>query len=44
MRGGLYGEAPRLAELEGGNLRYAIDFKRLYATALDRWPQPALAI
>lgn len=37
VRGGLYGEAPRLAELEGGNLKYAIDFKRLYATALDRW-------
>ena len=37
VRGGLHGEAPRLAELESGNLKYAFDFKRLYATALDRW-------
>ena len=37
MRGGLHGEAPRLGSLEGGNLAYAIDFKRLYAMALERW-------
>lgn len=37
VKGGLYGEAPRLAELEGGNLRHGVDFRSLYATALERW-------
>ena len=37
VKGGLYGEAPRLAELDGGNLRHAVDFRQLYATALERW-------
>jgi uncharacterized protein (DUF1501 family) len=37
VKGGLYGEAPRLAELDGGNLRHAVDFRSLYATALERW-------
>jgi uncharacterized protein (DUF1501 family) len=37
VKGGLYGETPRLAALEGGNLRYAIDFRSLYATVLERW-------
>ena len=37
VKGGLYGEAPRLGELDGGNLRYAVDFRSLYATALERW-------
>jgi uncharacterized protein (DUF1501 family) len=37
VRGGLYGEAPRLADLEGGNLRHAVDFRCLYATALEGW-------
>jgi uncharacterized protein (DUF1501 family) len=37
VKGGLYGEAPRLADLDGGNLRHAVDFRSLYATALERW-------
>jgi uncharacterized protein (DUF1501 family) len=37
VKGGLYGEAPRLNDLDGGNLRYAVDFRSLYATALERW-------
>ncbi|MGH8706147.1 MAG: DUF1501 domain-containing protein [Burkholderiales bacterium] len=37
VRGGLYGQAPRLDDLEGGNLRHAVDFRSLYATALERW-------
>jgi uncharacterized protein (DUF1501 family) len=37
VKGGLYGEAPRLAELDGGNLRHGVDFRGLYATALERW-------
>lgn len=37
VRGGLYGQAPVLADLEGGNLRHAVDFRSLYATALEPW-------
>ncbi len=37
VRGGLYGEPPRLDALEGGNLRHAVDFRSLYAVALGRW-------
>ncbi len=37
VKGGLYGEAPHLADLDGGNLRHAVDFRSLYATALERW-------
>jgi len=37
VRGGLYGEAPRLAGLEGGNLHHSVDFRSLYATVLERW-------
>ena len=37
VRGGLYGEAPRLDDLDNGNLRHAVDFRSLYATALERW-------
>jgi uncharacterized protein (DUF1501 family) len=37
VRGGLYGQAPLLDRLEGGNLQHAVDFRSLYATALERW-------
>jgi len=37
VRGGLYGDGPRLDRLEGGNLPYAVDFRSLYATVLERW-------
>ena len=37
VKGGLYGQAPRLDRLEGGNLKHAVDFRSLYATALERW-------
>ena len=38
VRGGLYGEAPRLDRLDGnGNLPHALDFRSLYATALEHW-------
>lgn len=37
-RGGLYGEAPPLARLDGtGNVAHALDFRQLYATVLERW-------
>jgi len=38
VAGGLYGEAPDLAHLgSDGNPRYALDFRAIYATALERW-------
>ena len=37
VKGGLYGAAPRLDALEGGNLRHGVDFRSLYATVLERW-------
>ncbi|HTP61197.1 MAG TPA: DUF1501 domain-containing protein [Burkholderiales bacterium] len=37
VRGGLYGDQPRLNALEGGNLSYAVDFRSIYATAIGRW-------
>jgi uncharacterized protein (DUF1501 family) len=38
VRGGLYGEVPRLDRLDGnGNLPFAVDFRSVYATALERW-------
>ena len=37
VKGGLYGHAPRLDRLEGGNLPFDVDFRSLYATALERW-------
>jgi len=38
VKGGLYGLSPALTRLDGnGNLPFAVDFRELYATALDRW-------
>ena len=38
VKGGLYGQAPALARLDGnGNLPHAVDFRELYATVLERW-------
>ena len=38
VRGGLYGAPPALDRLDGnGNLPFAVDFRNLYATALERW-------
>ncbi len=38
VAGGLYGEQPSLERLGGdGNIGYAIDFRNVYATALERW-------
>jgi uncharacterized protein (DUF1501 family) len=38
VAGGLYGEQPSLERLSGdGNTGYSIDFRSVYATALDRW-------
>ncbi|ODP34678.1 DUF1501 domain-containing protein [Pandoraea sp. ISTKB] len=38
VRGGLYGEVPRLDRLDGnGNLPFAVDFRDVYATVLQNW-------
>jgi uncharacterized protein (DUF1501 family) len=37
VRGGLYGQPPQLDRLQNGNLAYAVDFRSLYATALESW-------
>jgi uncharacterized protein (DUF1501 family) len=38
VKGGLYGPPPVLTRLDSnGNLPYAVDFRDLYATALERW-------
>ncbi len=37
VRGGLYGMPPALGDLDGGDLRPTMDFRRLYATAAQGW-------
>lgn len=38
VRGGLHGAAPDLARLSGdGNVAYALDFRDVYATVIERW-------
>jgi uncharacterized protein (DUF1501 family) len=38
VRGGLYGMPPALDRLDGnGNLPFAVDFRELYASVLERW-------
>ncbi len=38
VAGGLYGEAPQLTRLDGnGNLPFAVDFRSMYATVIDKW-------
>lgn len=35
--GAITGDAPDLGKLEDGDLRYTTDFRRIYATLLDKW-------
>ncbi len=37
LRGGLVGQHPSLTDLDEGAPRFCIDFRRVYATVLDRW-------
>jgi uncharacterized protein (DUF1501 family) len=38
VAGGLYGQRPELARLDGnGNLAHAVDFREVYATILNSW-------
>jgi len=36
-KAGIYNRAPDLAQLDNGDLKYAIDFRDVYATLLDKW-------
>ena len=47
VKGGLYGEPPSLTDLDNdGNLKFAVDFRQVYATLLANWigtdPKPVL--
>ncbi len=37
VKGGMYGPMPDLQNLVDGDLKYGIDFRQVYATALDNW-------
>lgn len=37
VRGGLYGRYPGLEELDRGDLVHTTDFRRVYATVIERW-------
>jgi uncharacterized protein (DUF1501 family) len=37
VKGGIYGVQPDLSATNMGNLRYAVDFRSVYATVLERW-------
>ncbi|MBM4001352.1 MAG: DUF1501 domain-containing protein [Planctomycetes bacterium] len=37
VHGGLFGKYPSLTDLDKGDLKMAVDFRRVYATILDRW-------
>jgi uncharacterized protein (DUF1501 family) len=45
-KGGWYGQAPSLSDLDDGDPKFTTDFRRVYATLLERWlgvdSQPAL--
>lgn len=37
LKGGLVGQRPNLTDLQNGGLKFHTDFRRVYATLLDRW-------
>lgn len=37
VKGGIYGEPPNLQDLDDGNLKFAVDFRSVYATVLQQW-------
>ncbi len=37
VKAGIYGAYPSLTELDHGDLKYTTDFRRVYATLLDKW-------
>ncbi len=39
IKGGVYGAAPNLGNLDNGDLKYDIDFRTVYYTIVDNWLQ-----
>jgi uncharacterized protein (DUF1501 family) len=37
VRGGLVGATPRLLDLDDGDLKWSLDFRRVYAAVLEGW-------
>ena len=37
VKGGAINPHPSLDELDGGDVKFAVDFRRVYATLLDGW-------
>lgn len=37
VKGGLHGKQPSLTDLDDGDLKFTTDFRRVYATLLDKW-------
>ena len=37
VKGGIYGEHPSLTDLDHGDLKFATDFRAVYATVLQKW-------
>ena len=37
VKAGLVGEAPKLLDLQDGDLKMTVDFRRVYATVLEDW-------
>ncbi|MFN0205276.1 MAG: DUF1501 domain-containing protein [Planctomycetota bacterium] len=37
LKGGVFGESPNLTKLDDGDVAFNIDYRRVYATILDRW-------
>lgn len=37
VKGGLYGGLPNLSDLQDGDIKFKIDFREVYAAALDNW-------
>jgi uncharacterized protein (DUF1501 family) len=37
VKGGLYGMFPSLTDLQEGDLKHTVDYRSLYATAIERW-------
>lgn len=37
VNGGLYGTFPDLTDLDGGNTKWNVDFRQVYATMIDKW-------
>jgi uncharacterized protein (DUF1501 family) len=37
VKGGLKGPLPNFGDLSDGDLKFAVDFRQVYASALDHW-------